>query len=153
MAEQVNLDQAKLAIEGGMTKAQEILDDPAKIDSLLAELQEKTKDLPGTVGSALVNIPTMASMVKSYVTKEYTEISPKVIVSVVSAFLYLVKGRDIIPDSIPIVGMLDDVAVITVAMKLCEPELEAFKQWQKTGVVSSSTSAADIIDTYPIAEA
>ena len=118
MAEELNLDAARQAIEGGMGRAQEVLNDPSQMDELLAEIQNKAKDLPATVGGAMLNIPQMVSLIKSYITREYTEVSPKVVVSVVSAMLYLVKGKDIIPDAIPIVGLLDDVAVITVAMLL-----------------------------------
>lgn len=154
MAEEMNLDQAKAVIEGGMTKAQEVLSDPNQMDELLAQIQDKAKDLPATVGSALAQIPTMASMVKSYVTQECTEISPKVVVSVVSALLYLVKGKDIIPDNIPILGLVDDVAVMTVAMKICEPELNAYKAWQKMGASAPASfeGAGDVIDVLPLSE-
>lgn len=130
MAAEMNLDSARKAIDGGMDKAKEFLDDPAKMDELLAQLQEKVQDLPATIGSAFASIPTMVDMVKGYLTQEYTEVSPKVVVALVSSFLYLVKGKDIIPDSIPVIGLVDDLAVVTVALKLCEPELEAFKAWR-----------------------
>jgi uncharacterized membrane protein YkvA (DUF1232 family) len=52
------------------------------------------------------------------------------VAALVSALLYVLKGRDLIPDAIPILGQVDDVAVIAVAMKLIAPEIEAFKQWQ-----------------------
>lgn len=141
MAKQPDYDQAKLAIEGGLGKAQEILNDPSQLDAVLKEIQEKAKDLPSMVGGALVQIPTMAEMIKGYVTKEYTEVSPKVVVSVLSALLYLVKGKDIIPDSIPIIGLVDDIAVITVAMKLCEQELADFKAWKAAGGAAASNVA------------
>ena len=80
---------------------------------------------------AFANVPVMAQMVKSYVTREYTEVSPKVIASLVGAFLYFVKQDDIIPDSIPIIGFADDLAIATVALAINEPELEAFKAWKE----------------------
>ena len=69
-------------------------------------------------------------MVKSYVTKEYTEVSPKVVATVVAALLYLVKGKDLIPDNVPVLGLADDLAVVTAAMVINKPELEAFAAWQ-----------------------
>ena len=72
----------------------------------------------------------MADMVKSYVTREYTDVSPKVIISLVGAFVYLVKKNDIIPDNVPVIGFADDLAVATVAMAINEPELTAFAAWK-----------------------
>ena len=69
-------------------------------------------------------------MVKSYITKEYSDVSPKVIATMVAAFLYLVKKKDIIPDNIPVLGMADDLAVLGLALKLSEPELAAFKDFR-----------------------
>ena len=134
MAEQLSVDQAREIIENGIAQAQELLSDPAKIEQLLQQLQEKLKELPAGAGEALSNIPLMAQMVKSYVTKEYSEVSPKVIASLVSAFLYLVTAKDLIRDDIPVLGIADDVAVIALAMKINENELAAYKQWREANL-------------------
>lgn len=125
-----NMEQAQQVIEGGIGKAQEVINDPAAMENLLGEIAAKAKELPGQIGEGVLQFPLMVNMVKSYVTKEYTEISPKVVASVVAAFLYLVSGKDIIDDRVPIVGMVDDVAVIGLALKMCEPELKAFQAWK-----------------------
>lgn len=130
MANEFNLDKAKEVLDTGMSQAQELIKDPSKINELLAQVEEKIKDIP-VVGTDLANIPVMISMVRSYITREYTEVSPKVVAALVSALLYLIKGKDLIPDSIPILGQVDDVAVIAVAMKLIAPEIDAFRQWQE----------------------
>lgn len=134
MAEQFSVDQAREIIENGIAQAQELLSDPAKIEQLLQQLQEKLKGLPAGAGEALSNIPLMAQMVKSYVTKEYTEVSPKVVASLVSAFLYLVTAKDLIRDDVPVLGIADDIAVIALAMKINENELAAYKQWREANL-------------------
>lgn len=77
-----DFDAAKQVIENGIGEAQSVLEDPAKMDALLDSLKEKAADLPGTVTGALVQIPTLAAMAKSFVTKEYTEVPVKTIASV-----------------------------------------------------------------------
>lgn len=134
MAEQLSVDQAREVIENGIAQAQELLADPAKIEALLQQLQEKLKELPAGAGEALSNIPLMAQMVKSYVTKEYAEVSPKVVASLVSAFLYLVTTKDLIRDDLPVLGIADDIAVIALAMKINENELAAYKQWRESNL-------------------
>lgn len=130
MAEQFDFDSAKQVIDNGLEEAKSFLSDPEKIDGLLDSLKVQMAGLPDTVAGALSNVPLMAAMVKNYVTKEYTEVSPKVVASLVAAFLYLVKRKDLISDDIPLLGLVDDLAVVTAALKINEPELEAFKNWQ-----------------------
>ena len=123
MADEFNVEKAKEVLEDGMNQAQELIQDPSKIKDLLAQVEEKIREIP-VIGTDLANLPEMVSMIRSYVTKEY-EASPKVIAAAVSALLYLVKRKDLIPDNIPILGRIDDIGVIAAAAKLCGPEIEA----------------------------
>lgn len=125
----MDLDKAKEALNGFTAQAEEIIKNPQKLEELLQQLEEKLKDVP-KAGDALSRIPLMISMVRSYITKEYTEISPKVIVSLVCAIIYLLKGKDVIPDNIPVVGYVDDLAVFAAAFMINEPELQAYTQWR-----------------------
>lgn len=129
MSELFSMDKAKELLNGGMSKAQELLKDTSKVDDLLVQLEAKLKEVPN-VGGVLANVPLMASMVKGYITKEYTEVSPKVIVTLISAFIYVVKGKDLIPDNIPVLGQLDDIAMIGLALTFVEPELKAYEAWR-----------------------
>ena len=131
MANEINLEKAKEVLDSGLEEAKELIQDPSKITDLLAQVEEKIKEVP-VIGTGLANVPTMISLVKSYITKEYDAVSPKVIVSGVSALLYLVKKKDLIPGNIPILGQADDIAVIGVAMKVIEPELNAYKEWKES---------------------
>lgn len=131
MPEEFDATQIKQLIDEGIAQAQELLSDPAKVEELLGQLQQKVKELPGAAGEALANIPLMASMVKSYVTQEYGEVSPKVVASLVSAFIYFVARKDLIDDTVPVLGIADDLAVVALAMKVNEKELEAYRQWRE----------------------
>ena len=111
MAEDFNLDKAKEIIEGGIAQAQELINDPAKVDELIAQVQQQLQNLPDTFKTAAANVPLMIDMVKAYMTQEYTEVSPKVVASLVATFLYLLKGKDLIPDNVPVLGIADDLAV------------------------------------------
>lgn len=147
MAEQFSAEWAKSTIENGVQKAQSFIDDPEQINALLEELQEKLMGLPDTISKAFENVPVMAQMVKSYVTREYTDVSPKVIISLVSAFVYLVKKNDIIPDDVPIVGYADDLAVATVAMAINEPELQAYSEWR----AQNGGAPIELVEVEPVA--
>lgn len=129
MAEQVKEQDVRSILNFGTEQAQEMLNNPDMVDDLLGQVKEQFTKLPGTVAGSLANVPLMATMIKSYITKEYTNVSPKVIACVLGALLYLVKGKDLIPDSIPLLGLVDDVAVVALAIKLNERELKEFQAW------------------------
>ena len=126
---ELSMEKAKALLETGIAEAQELIKEPSKVDELLIQMENKLQEVPA-IGETLSDLPLMISMVKGYITKEYTEVSPKVIATMVGAFLYLVKKKDIIPDNIPIIGIADDLGVLGLALKMCEPELAAFKAFR-----------------------
>ncbi len=129
MSTQFDLEKAKEALQGLTGQAEQLLKDPTKVEELLQQLEEKLKELPA-VGGALSKLPLMISMIRSYIRKEYTNVSPKVIATMVGAILYLLMGKDLIPDNVPVVGYADDLAVFVAAFMLDEPELNAYSQWR-----------------------
>ena len=124
-----SMEQAQEVLEKGMDEAKEVITNPSKVDEILQMLEEKLKAVP-VIGSTLSDLPLMIAMIKAWVKKEYTVVSPKVIACLVAVILYLVKKKDLISDSIPIVGHVDDLAVMGLALKLSRKELEAFAQWR-----------------------
>ena len=109
-------------------EATDFIKDPSRLDKLLGDAEEMLRKIPH-VGDTLAGLPIVISMVKSWVKKEY-EVQPKVIATIVAAFLYLVKGKDLISDKIPIIGLTDDLAVLGLALKFVEPELNAYRAWR-----------------------
>ena len=130
MTEFFDAEKIKEVIENGKGQAQDLLDHPEKVDELLIKMEEELKEVP-IGGQVLANIPLMISMVKSYISKEYTDVSAKVIITMISAFLYVVKRKDLIRDNIPFIGFLDDIAVLGVALTFVDPELKAYAEWRK----------------------
>ncbi len=124
-----NMEQAREVLNREVEEAQEIIANPSRVDEILVQLEEKLKAVP-VIGSTLSDLPLMIAMVKAWIKKEYTVVSPKVIALLVGAILYLIKRKDLISDSIPIVGHADDLAVMGLALKLSENELKAFAEWR-----------------------
>jgi len=125
----MDMNQAKEWLDKATGEAQEVIKNPAKVDGILIQLEEKLKEVPA-IGNTLSGVPTMIAMVKAWIKKEYTVVSPKVIACLVGAILYLLKRNDLINDRIPVIGIADDLAVMGLALKMSEPELEAFKAWR-----------------------
>ena len=125
----MDFEKAKEALADLTGSAEDLLTDTGKLEALLQQLEQKLLAVP-SAGTALAKVPLMISMIRSYITKEYTEVSPKVIATLVAAIIYLLKGKDLIPDNIPVLGYADDIAIFAAAFMLDEPELNAYAQWR-----------------------
>jgi uncharacterized membrane protein YkvA (DUF1232 family) len=56
---------------------------------------------------------------------------PKKTVFVITfALLYLISPIDIVPDVIPLIGFVDDVAVLAFAYSLIKDDLENYRAWK-----------------------
>ena len=124
-----NDKKAEELLDKGISNAQEVIQNPLKMDELLAELEDKLNQYP-EIGKRLSDIPVMIAMLKAWEMKEYTAVSPKVITRLVSAILYLNKENDLLWDNIPHVGIADDLAVMGLALLRSKPDLKAFSEWK-----------------------
>ena len=122
-------DRAQEALNRGIEEAEQLISNPSKVDSILQELEEKLKAVP-VIGSTLSDLPLMIAMIKAWIKKDYTVVSPKVIACLVGAILYLIRKQDLISDSVPVLGFADDLAVLGLALKLSEKELNDFAEWR-----------------------
>ena len=124
-----SMEQAQEVLNKGIEEAESVISSPSKVDEILMQLEEKLKAVP-VIDSTLSDLPLMIAMIKAWIKKEYTVVSPKVIACLVGAVIYLIKKKDLISDSIPIIGHVDDLAVLGLALKLSEKELKAFAEWR-----------------------
>ena len=124
-----SMEQAQEVLNKGIEEAESVISSPSKVDEILMQLEEKLKAVP-VIGSTLSDLPLMIAMIKAWVKKEYTVVPPKVIACLVGAVIYLIKKKDLISDSIPIIGHVDDLAVLGLALKLSEKDLKAFAEWR-----------------------
>jgi uncharacterized membrane protein YkvA (DUF1232 family) len=99
------------------------------MEKFLQRLERKLKKIP-VVGDNLSDLPIMVSLVRSYIKKEYTDVPIGTIVSVVGALLYFFSPIDIVPDVLPVVGYLDDAAVISLTLKLIHDDMDEYREWR-----------------------
>ena len=121
----IDVEKIEKILDDGINRAQKVLTNDKDLKELLDTVKAQIDAVP-ILKSTIQDGQTLFELIQSYAKKEYTEVSPKVIAIVVSAFLYVIKKKDLIKDSIPVLGWLDDVAIVAVALKAIEPELKAY---------------------------
>lgn len=74
----------------------------------------------------------MLRMVRAYVQGRYTFIPWKNLTLIIAGLLYFIDPFDLVPDFIPVGGMLDDAAVVMWIVGHVGAELERFISWEKS---------------------
>jgi len=109
-------------------EAEELLKDADKTERFLQRIEKKIKGISGAE-EKIPYVFVMISLVRSYMAEVYREIPKGSVVTVMSAFVYLLSPLDMIPDSIPVIGYSDDIAVLEAAWKIIEADGMKYKKW------------------------
>ncbi len=72
----------------------------------------------------------MFGMLKDYRKGIYTEVPWFTIASIAFGFLYVLNPLDIIPDFIPGLGYIDDLAVLSFGLRFIETDLHNYLDWK-----------------------
>jgi uncharacterized membrane protein YkvA (DUF1232 family) len=60
----------------------------------------------------------------------YIKIPLRSLAAILAALTWFLSPFDLICDFIPVIGYLDDIFVIGLALKLCHDDLREFKAWR-----------------------
>lgn len=96
------------------------------------KIEDLEKDVPKALFSIFQDVKDMWLMLKDYWTKKYTTLPFSAISAIVVGLLYLVSPFDVIFDFIPFVGYIDDLFVLTLALKIIDQDLEKYRVWKRS---------------------
>lgn len=106
-----------------------ILRDPQKAQELVRKINSKLVNIP-YVGEYFADVPTLCLMVSDYVKGAYKQVPFAAVVGIVVALVYFLTPVDMVPDSIPGVGHMDDAAVVLFAVKAAHNDIADYKKWK-----------------------
>lgn len=114
-------------------KAGALLSKPMKVGLLLTTAYNKLVDVNRPENGFLQLrevMMTFLRMVRAYMRGDYRDISRKSMVIGVAVLLYLVTPLDIIPDFIPVFGLMDDISLMAWFVDAFSKEITKYREWE-----------------------
>lgn len=135
-------------------KAEEYIKKPTRIKQLLTDAYQKAsdkKDLGSIAHEAWETLQTLLRLIRASVSGEYTGLPTSTVVGAVAVTIYFLSPIDLIPDFIPVLGLLDDVALVAWFSTTIKEQMDRFEEWEKTRpiVVEESRPTEDKASAAP----
>lgn len=73
----------------------------------------------------------LTAIVKDYWAGAYRQVPYGALASIVFSLIYVLNPFDMMPDMLPLIGQLDDVAVMGACLILVEHDLQKYKDWKE----------------------
>lgn len=119
-------------------RARKIAGNPQKLREIADRASKSAAMHSGPFEAVLDDFRALIRLVVAYARGHYRQIPADALVVVVGALIYVVSPADLIPDAIPGIGLIDDVAVVGWVIKTVKGELDSFREWE----VRATDSAA-----------
>ena len=84
----------------------------------------------GPLGRFIDDGKLLISIVKDYINGNYRKIPWWALTAIGFTLLYVFNPIDIIPDVVPVIGLLDDAAVVAICLVMVEQQLYEYKEWK-----------------------
>ncbi len=113
---------------------------PEELNNILSEAFNKAtlETENKSIKRLLEMLATATRMVRASISGEYENLSKPKLLLMVGALIYFVLPQDLIPDKIPVIGVVDDLAVLAFFIKTASDEIAKFEEWEKTHVSALS---------------
>jgi len=119
------------AYEKATEQADDISRDIKKLTKLLEEANRKAKRRrEGPIKGFLNTLSAVKRMVEAYREGRYTDVPWRSVSMIVAAAIYFVIPFDALPDFIPGLGLLDDMALITWTLRTVKKDVDKFRDWE-----------------------
>ena len=118
------------AIEHIIKRIEHILSSDANISTVVDDAFKRLGKASELYYNVQDNILALGRMLRSWVKRDYRDVSPRAIITAIAALVYFTNPFDLIPDFIPVLGQLDDIVILGFLLKVLNKEIERFLTWE-----------------------
>jgi uncharacterized membrane protein YkvA (DUF1232 family) len=125
--------------------AEEYLNKPTRLKKLLHDVYQKAseqKQLGAIATEVWESFQQLYRLIKAATSGEYHGVEKKTILMGIAVLLYLLSPIDLIPDFIPVLGLLDDAALLAWFLTSIKTEIEHFTAWEASQPASQGSAAS-----------
>lgn len=118
-----------------LAAAEGYIKQPTRLKKLLLDAYHKArekKEIGALAHEVWDTLQSLFRLIKMSASGEYTGLPASTTVAAVAVLIYFISPIDLIPDFIPVVGLLDDVALIAWFSTSIKHELDKFHEWEAT---------------------
>ncbi|AEF21692.1 YkvA family protein [Pseudomonas fulva] len=119
-----------------------------RLPALLLAVTRKSGGGARSLASIRGDLSLLQELCVAWWRGSYRAINPQALVAIVAGLIYFVSPVDAIPDFIPGLGLVDDLAVLAWVMKTWGGELAAFRTWRD----AQDRETREAIAKLPVAE-
>ena len=121
------MDISAQTIKEGMKRVRP--DDVKKV--LKNKRKIRGKASKGLFRNMLDDVKQMISLVGDYYRGDYPYVPWFSISAILVALLWILNPADLIPDGLPLAGMLDDIVITSLVLAMTEQDLREHARWKK----------------------
>ena len=105
--------------------------DKRKMRHLLDQAAAKAHRQHGALHKLRGDFSELLGMIRAWASGKYSVVPWKSLLLAIAAVLYFVNPFDLVPDFLPLTGLVDDVAVLAFVLRSLQKDLARFRDWQQ----------------------
>jgi len=113
-------------------KAVNVLHDRGQTDESVSAAVDKAEQHRGAIANIWEDLNSLVRIVRNWRSGDYREVPWRTLVFSTAAILYFLDPMDLVPDFIPVVGFIDDAAVIAWVMRAIRSDVSKFRDWEQS---------------------
>lgn len=119
--------------EKARQQAERFKENPEATAGLLAQASARLGDgeQSGPLQGVLEDLLTLLRLVGAYTSGAYREVPWDTVAMAIGAVIYFVSPVDLIPDVLPVIGLVDDATVIGFVVNKIRDDLDEFREWER----------------------
>lgn len=121
-------------------KAIELLGDSQRTMQTVSSAAEKAEGNRSVLADIWDDLGSLLRIVKSWKSGSYREVPWNTVVLSTGAIIYFLTPVDFVPDVLPVLGLIDDIAVIRWVIGAIRSDLAKFRAWESQPELESVTS-------------